>query len=139
MAGGQVTFDGSLHAGPSVVSETIFPSSSADAHVGLLPCKKPYTVATGLLSYPLASPSAFVTLSGVSPSLAGAVSRATFFYFRCESAMRLRLTIDGAADPDYTSVLDLRGILALEFPDENALLLVEAEGEGTIEYFASGT
>lgn len=138
MAGGQISLDASLHGGPSVVSETIFPSASFDAHVGLLPCKKPYTIATGILRAPIASPAAFVQLSGVSPSLVGAVARGTFFYFRCESAMRLRLTIDDGIGGDYTSETDVRGIFVQEFPDDRALLLLEAQGDGTIEYFVSG-
>lgn len=139
MAGGQVTLSASLHGGPAVVTETIFPSGSFDASLSLLPCRKHYSVATGILSATLASPSAFVTLSGVSPTLAGAVARGTLLYFRTEDSFRLRLTIDDGAGGSYTSETSLRGTLLQEFPDDEALLLVEAQGEGVVEYFVAGT
>jgi hypothetical protein len=130
-----VSFKGVLLAGPPKSSTNAFPSGLTNATFDLNPPNKAASVATGMQTPNVVSPSAYATLSGVGP--AATVTQGTFLYLRTTGKMLIRITTAGDSG-DVVSVLYVNGILALEFPTANYLKLLEAQGTGIVEYFASG-
>lgn len=122
-------------AGPPRSSTNAFPSGIVNAAFELRPPNKGAAVSSGLVVRNLSSPSSFVELGGVGDDQA--VTQATVLYLRTTAKMIVRLTQNGDSG-DEVSVLYIDGMLIQEFPTANYLKLLEAEGTGVIEYFASG-
>lgn len=130
-----VNLKGTLLAGPPRSSTNAFPSGIANAPFELRPPNKGAAVSSGLVVRNLASPSSFVELGGVGDDQA--VTQATMLYFRTTAKIIVRLTMQGDSG-DQIATLYVDGLLIQEFPTANYLKLIEAEGTGMIEYFASG-
>ena len=136
---GQVSFGGNLVIGQVGVCEGAgFPAAVFSIPVQLgggAGCagSKPASVKTYGTSQ-VNSPVAFVTLPGVGAGQP--VTKGNFLYLRTAVKMDIRLTMVGT--PDTVSVLNVQGILVMEFPDANTLKLLEAQGVGTIEYAVTG-
>lgn len=135
---GQVTVTGTLVAGSSAVSaSSSFPSMQAQASFGLRAEPSSYSKATGVLQDALDSPSAYVQLAGIDATI-GTVKRATFLYLRAPSAIWLRITTDDGIGGEDVIETPHQGLFIKEWPDDKAVLLLEAKGESALEYFASG-
>ena len=133
-----LSFDGSLSLGPNPTDEDPFPTMTAAVpQVSTSISPKTVAVSSGALSGQVASPSAFVTLSGVGP--AGPVTKADFLYFKCRGVLQLRLTVeDVGGGADVVSVLPIGGPFVLEFPENGRLKLLEAKGVAPVEYLIAG-
>jgi hypothetical protein len=64
------------------------------------------------------------------------VTKALFLYMRVQSGAKVRMTTVGS--PDVVGVSTLNGILIQQFPPGNELKLLEIDGNGSVEYLASG-
>jgi len=136
-----VTLLGNLTAGPQGVCEGGFPSGVLQVAFGLAgSCPGAGTKPAGKKfwsSFSVNSPVAFVALDGVGSGQS--VTQANTLYLRTTAQMLVRMTFaDPAGGPDIVSVVTVKGILILEPSDAGYLKLLEAQGAGTIEYFASG-
>ncbi len=130
-----VTFAGRLLAGPPKSSTSSFPTGLSNATFELKPPNKTATVATGIQTPSVNSASAFVELSGVGAGQT--VTQGTFLYLRTTSKMLVRITQAGDSG-DVVSTMYVDGLFAQEFPAANYMKLLEAQGTGVVEYFASG-
>lgn len=82
------------------------------------------------------SPSAFTGLDGIGPNYA--VTRATFLFLRTSTVMSIRLTFDDGAGGSTTSVVEVNGLFLIEANASKFIKLLEAQGVGAVEFFASG-
>ena len=129
-----VTVKGTLLAGPPKSSCNGFPSGLVNAAFELTPPNKAADVST--YSAPnLNSPVSFAELDGIGDG--NTVTKGTFLYVRTSSKMTIRIT-QGEGDDAVVSTLYVQGLFMQEFPSSNPLTLLEAQGVGVIEYFASG-
>lgn len=136
-----VTLLGNLTAGPQGVCEGGFPSGVLQVAFGLAgscpgagtkPALKKFWT-----SQEVNSPSAFATLDGIGSGQS--VTQANTFYFRSTVGVLLRLTFaDPGGGPDIVSTVPVKGLLVLEPSEAGYLKLLEAKGQGKVEYFASG-
>jgi hypothetical protein len=109
---------------PSLVDTTTFSTT---------PSPKPAQVYTS--KTPNLSAVAYQQLSGIGPN--DDVTKANFLYIRTANAMKFRLTtIDTPAN--LVSEEWIAGMFLKEFPDDHALIKVEAIGSGQFELVASG-
>lgn len=127
-----VTLKGTLLAGPPKASCNGFPSGLVNAAFELTPPNKAADVST-YGSPNLNSALAYSELPGVGDT----VTRGTFLYVRTQNKMLVRITQAGDSG-DVVSVMYVQGLFIQEFPAGNYLKLLEAQGVGVIEYFASG-
>lgn len=132
---GQLDLQGALIGGPPSGGET-FPASTFSVPLRLRTSPKGYGVATGVLSQQIASPAAYVALSGI--GVGGAVTQADTFYFKASGPVDLRVTTDDGAGGDVVAVIPSDGLAVIETPASKYVKLVEVQGNGTVEYFASG-
>jgi hypothetical protein len=137
-----VTIDGRLVEGPTSANEApLFPSGSTlvpfTLNAGSSP--KPAQVSTGAKVRTLASPNAFVSLSGVGAT--DDVTQADTIYIRVvQGGFQFRVTYHNPNGSPIVSVLPSAGLIVLE-PDAEGgyyVTLLEAQGAGQVEYFASG-
>lgn len=115
-------------------AETSLSAAVFNAPLGLRNASKSFASATGVLRRVIASPAAFVSLSGIG----GDVATANFFYFRTTAAMTLRITHSDGAGGSVVVSIPVHGLFIFELPDTNVITLAEVQGSGEIEYFASG-
>jgi hypothetical protein len=136
---GQVTLSGTLTAGPPAACSG-FPSTTLSAALGFggggCGCSKSFNAASGLISRTVNSPAAFVPLSAIGPN--GDVTQGDFLYFRTESPVDLRITIDDGAGGTTVITQRVGGIYLQEFDPRQPLELLEIRGSSRIEYFVSG-
>lgn len=87
----------------------------------------------------IASPAAFITLSGVGP--ADSVTQGTFLYVMTDAEITLRITTDdGSGGTTVETPITVPPGLALvrQFPATKPLELLEVKGSGRITYAACG-
>jgi hypothetical protein len=131
-----VVLTASLIAGPQGASDCGFPAGVTSLNFGLTPPQKP---APALIdgARNINSPGSYVTLDGLGPT--STVTQANFVYLRTQSPFKVRITqADPAGGPDIVSVVNLQGVMLLEFPTTGYAKLVEVQGVGTVEYLLSG-
>ena len=136
-----VTLLGTLQVGPQGVCEGGFPSGVLNVQFGLAgscpgagtkPASKKFWSSQGVNS-----PSSFFTLDGVGTGQS--VTKATTLYFRSTAQMILRMTFaDPSGGADLVSTVPVQGLLIQEPSVSGYLKLLEVQGQGTVEYFASG-
>jgi hypothetical protein len=130
-----VTLQGALLAGPPRSSCNGFPAGIVNTQFELRPPNKSAAVSTGMQVRNLNSPSSYATLSGVGSD--DAVTQGSFLYIRTQTSMLFRLTTNDTVD--VVSVIPVDGLCIIEFPAGKYLELLEAQGVGVVEYFASGS
>jgi hypothetical protein len=130
-----VTFQGTLLAGPAKSTCERFPSGLVNAKFELTPSNKAAAVSCYQVRS-LNSSVSFVELAGV--GTAETVTQATFLYLRTSAKISIRVTQVRDAG-DEVNIHDVQGLLVLEVPVGNYVKLLEAQGVGTVEYFASGS
>lgn len=130
-----VTLQGSLQAGPAKSSDSAFPSGLVNASFTLKPSTKSAPVSVYDVRN-LSSPSAFVQLRGVGTS--ETVTQANTLYLRTDAAMTVRLTYDDGAGGSVVATFPVEGLFIVEASLSKFIKLVEAQGVGVVEYFASG-
>lgn len=133
---GQLKIDGTIIAGPAVVTDSVFPSGTKEVPFSSSPNPKPMLVDTGLGVRNVNSSSAYTTLSGVGAD--DDVAQGDTLYIRVQNSMLLRLTFAQSSGPDLVSVLPINGTYVMEFPSDQYLKLLEVKGVGTVEYFVCG-
>ena len=135
---GQVDLSGSLTAGPSVASDGGFPATSSTTQLALVTRPKSCASSSACQGFTLASPSAYLAIGAISPSLP--LTKGDTFYLKSDAAISVRLTLDDGTNTStsYQVVLPLQGTLLYEPPTAQPLLGVEVKGSATIEWFASG-
>ena len=135
---GQVAVNGTLVAGTSVCGcDCGFPSETVTAAFATTPNPKGYQVASGCLTRHLATAlNVFVGLSGIGAT--DTVTAADFLWVRTDSPMQIR--VSQKTDPSTTvvTVHQVTGLFVWEPPTSQPIVLLEASGSGTIEYFVSG-
>lgn len=124
-------------AGPSAVSDNQFPSGVTTIPFGLNPPLKQFGVDTGVMRPTVNSPASFFTLGGVGPT--SDVTAATTLIIRTATPMLIRSTYQNpAGGADIVSVEPINGTKLCEYPPNGVLKLLEIQGAGQIEYYASG-
>ena len=137
-----VTLLGTLTAGPQGVCEGGFPSGILQLAFGLAGSCPGAGTKPALRKFwsfvNVNSPSpAFVTLDGVGTGQS--VTQANTLYLRTTTQMLMRFTFaNPAGGPDIVSQVPVQGLHIAEYPLNGYLKLVEAQGIGGIEFFASG-
>lgn len=136
MAGTNVTnLQGALLSGPPRSGSGTFPVGLVNITFGLKPANKVSAVsAKGVRN--LASPAAYVTLHGVGTG--EDVTQANFLFIQTDNPIDVRITCDDGAGGSVVAVVSVDGILIVEKPSTKFIKLVEAQGTGVVEYFASG-
>lgn len=129
-----VTVKGTLLAGPPKSSCNGFPSALVNAAFELTPPNKSAEVAA-YGSPNVNSQVSYVTLDGVGSG--NTVTQGTFLYVRTTARMAIRIT-QGSGGGAVVSVVYVKGLFIQEFPPDMPLTLLEAQGVGVVEYFASG-
>lgn len=132
---GQIDLQGALIGGPPSGGDT-FPASTFSVPLRMRTTPKGFGVATGVLTRLVASPAAFVALSGVGSG--DTVTQADVLYFKPSGPVDLRLTTDDGVGGNVVAVVPIDGITMIEFPTSKFLKLLEVQGSATVEYFASG-
>jgi hypothetical protein len=134
---GQLNLSGTVQAGPAQVSDTTFPSGETTIPFVSNPSPKGYNNDTGKnVTTQFASPSSFATLAAVGPG--GPVIQANFLYLRTSTQIAFRLTQLQPASSPTTAVVTVAGVLIVEPAPGFEITLVEAQGAGTIEWYACG-
>jgi hypothetical protein len=133
---GTVSFAGEILARPNVVSESTFPGGRTEVALSLTPTTKSANVLTGVQVRTIASPNAFVELSGVGAT--DTVTQSNFLYLRTNAPMDVRVTMKNGVDPDTVSTVYVNGLLIMEFDSARYLNLIEVKGAGQVEWFSSG-
>lgn len=111
-----------------------FGASQFTAPLSLSVVKKYAPRASGVLRRTV--PAAYEELSAIG---AGAdVPLADTLYIRSESDILLRLTYQSGGESPTVVVLPVKGLFILELQSSRLLELVEVQGSGQLEYFASG-
>lgn len=131
-----VTFKGSLMAGPAKATSCAFPAGVTNVGFGLKPDAKPAPVMTSNVRN-LQSPSGFATLHGIGSG--EDVTMANFLFLRTDGPIEFRITADDGIGGNVVAVVAVDGLLAVEKPAGKHIKLLEAQGTGVVEYFASGT
>ncbi len=130
-----VTLKGTLLAGPPKASCSKFPGALVSSEFELRPPNKVAAVTTYHVRN-LNSAGSYSGLDGVGSG--ETVTQATFLWLRIETEMLVRLTFDDGSGGSVVSVLQVGGLLVLEIPPSKFLKLLEAQGVGVVEWFASG-
>jgi len=141
MSADSVTLLGNLTAGPQGVCEGGFPSGVLQVAFGLAgSCPGAGTKPAGKkfwTSQEINSPSTYTTLDGIGTGQS--VTQVNTFYLRTTVQFLFRLTFaDPAGGPDIVSIVPVAGLFILEPSSAGYLKQLEAQGQGKVEYFASG-
>lgn len=141
MSNDAVTLLGNLTSGPQGICEGGFPSGIFQVQFGLAgSCPGAGTKPALVSAYGtpnINSPSSYVTLPGVGSS--STVTQANTLYMRTTVPFLVRLTFaTPGGGSDTVSVVPVLGLLILEPRSDGYLKLIEAQGIGSIEYYASG-
>ena len=131
--GNVANIQGRIVAGPQKSGCSSCPSALINATLELTPPNKVAEVACVHTRQLQTLSPAFATLSGIGDT----VTRATLLYVRTTAKVLLRLTQNGDSG-DQVSLVYVQGLFIQEFPAGNYLKLLEAQGVGVVEYFASG-
>lgn len=137
-----VTLDATLTETPRGSSDGPgFPSASTSIPFGLngCPSEKPVQSSTGRILRQVNSPSSFVTLDGVGASDVVTMATTVYARVRC-GGFQLRVTFHNPLGSPIVSVVPFAGVFLFE-PDVASgyyVTLVELQGVGTIETYASG-
>ncbi len=138
---GQLVIDGTITIGPTSGGSGGFPVSTSSATVASTPAPKSSSVDTGFTVRNIATPNAYIALTGV--GAADSVTQCDTFTIRSQSALRVRITFSDTPS-DLVSELVVMGTLLIEAPPQsntpapNYIKLIEVKGAGIIEYLASG-
>lgn len=130
-----VALSGSIIAGPTGAGDCGFPSGILNIVFSSFPPQKSAPASTSS-SKLVNSPSVYVPLDGVGTG--ESVEQANFLYLRSTAPMSIRLTTKANSGPDVVAIVPIQGVMILEFQTTQYLKLIEAEGVGTVEFFASG-
>lgn len=96
-----------------------------------------FTNATGVLTRTIsATDPNFEALSAIGPD--GDVKAADLFYIRTSGAIKVRITQNDGSGGFIVSTFEVQGLFLLEAPTNKQITLVEVQGTGPVEYFASG-
>jgi hypothetical protein len=135
---GQVAISGTVTAGPTTSGDTVFPAGVTNIPFTLNIAQKAYGASSGAQSEAVASPSSFVTLAGINASV-GTVKNCNTLYLRTSAAMDVRITQNNPLGGTTVSLVkQVKGLFIVEVDDLNAILLVEVQGTGTVEWGAWG-
>jgi hypothetical protein len=137
MAGQNVaTLQGTIQVGPPKSGGQSFPTGLGNIAFTLKPASKPAPVSSQDVRN-FASPSGFSTIHGIGPN--ETVTQANFLYLRTDAPIDFRITSDDGNGGSVVAVVSVDGLHIIEKPTSKFIKLLEAQGTGTIEYFASGT
>lgn len=132
-----LTLEGTLTIGPPCAVECCGGVDGAETTLPIC-VKKPAAVSAGPISRSVASPNAFIPLSGVGAT--DAVTQGDMLYVMTDSPMVLRLTCDdGAGGTSVQTVDDVHGLFLRQFSASKPLELLEVKGSGRITYAVAGT
>jgi len=129
---GQVVLDGSITVGPVTSGGGSFPTAVNTVSISTTPNPKQASVYSSDVRQ--LQTAAYVALSGIGAS--DTVTKGTFLYLKVTGAMFIRKTTFDVVP--LVAETPVQGTLIQEFPDTNYLMLLEAKGNGTVEYFVSG-
>lgn len=136
MAGNNVTtLQGTLVAGPPKAASGTFPAGLVSIAFTLKPPNKSAPVSVKSVRN-LSSPSTYATLRGIGDG--EDVAQATFLFLQTDNSIDVRVTCDDGSGGDVVSVVSVDGLLIMEKPANKFIKLLEAQGTGVVEYFASG-
>jgi hypothetical protein len=127
-----VDFQGTLVAGSQGGTDCSFPSAITNLQFG----KTKSFAVSATHAKNVASASAYVPLDGVGTG--ETVTQANFLYLRTNAKLSARITYKADSGPDVVIVIPVFGFLVWEPPDANYITLLEMQGVGGVEYFASG-
>jgi hypothetical protein len=131
---GQVVLSGTLVAGPPQSSSSSFSAGIATYSISNLNGSAGFQRASGIIQ----RNETFVALTDLGEP-GSAVKKASFFYFKSDSPVDLRLTRgDGAGGTVVETAASVHGLLIREFPSGKELAKVELLGTANFEYFVSG-
>jgi hypothetical protein len=134
--GNVVQLVGTIAVSSQSACDNPFPGATSLASLSLCPSAKPATVDTGMQRPNIDSAGSFVTLAGI--GAASTVTAATFIYFRSIEPFILRETTKNPLGSPLVVAYPVQGLHVREYPPGSELTLLEAEGEGQVEYYASG-
>lgn len=122
-----------LSCAPQLASDGGFPSAVTSIPFALNTGdeSKPAPVDSGAQYTALNSAAAFVELAGIGPGKS--VPLANTLYVRTDAAIDIRTTTAG----NVVAVHKVTGVFMIE-ADDDAIVKLEAQGVGSIEWFASG-
>jgi hypothetical protein len=134
------TLSGTLYVQPSDASGA-FPAGASSVPLSLSPSLKPLLVDSGMQKRNVASPLAFVALSGVGAT--DTVTQGTFLYLKTNAPMQVRMTFNNPAGGVTSAVTNVGssvggGQIIQEFDPTRWLTLLEVEGSGTVEWLVGG-
>lgn len=134
---GLLTLTGSLQEQPNTLNDGAFPSgvSSLPFTLNTGASPKCANASTGIQHTTVSSPNSYVTLAGVGPT--STVVQGDTLYLRTTSPMLVRLTFK-TSGADLVSVVPVQGLLMIESSADQYVKLIEVQGSGVVEWFASG-
>lgn len=131
-----VTFKGALLVGPPKASTGGFPPGMVNTTFDLKPAAKSAPVST-FQKPSVSSPSSYAALDGIGTG--STVTKANFLYLRTDAPFLLRITFDdGAGGNVVVTGIPVDGLFVQETQANKFIKLLEAQGTGVVEYFASG-
>ena len=136
MSGNQLICQGVVACAPASSGDGGPPRGSTNIPFQTTPDPKDATVSTGDMSCNVNSPSSYTTLPGV--GALGPVTQGTFLSLFTEGPMLVRTTTYNAGG-NVIAVEPVSGMKIVEYDPAAYLVLVEVQGTGPVEYFASGT
>ncbi len=128
----QATVTGELRVAPATVTDTTIPSGTSLLDYTFA---KDYAVQTGLMVRQLLDPTSFVTLDGTGAT--SAVTRGELLVLRATAPTVLRMTQNGLS----AQTINIPGngaAVVIPFDPAFQLTLLEAKGNGKLEYFVAG-
>lgn len=132
---GLVRLDGAIVIGPASVSSSQMPAAQLITQLALRDGNTlSFDAASGVVEQRINSPDpAFIELYA-----ARAVAQGAFLYVRADAKIVLRITHDDGAGGDTVILVPVHGLVLLEFPEDQPLTLLEAQGVALLEYFVAG-
>lgn len=130
---GTISLEGSLQGYNAAGGTTA--AAMFSTPLALLNGKKSFGIASGVLTRRV--PAAYEALSAIGVNRD--VPKADTLYLKSDSAILVRLTRDDGAGGSVITVEPVHGLLILETPADRRITLVEVQGSGVVEYFASGS
>lgn len=130
-----VSFRGNLQAGPPKATTGSFPAGMTNIAFDLKPTAKPAPVSCHDIRN--LSASSYTSLRGIGST--DTVQQANFLFIQTDSPISFRVTYDDGSGGDVVDVIAVDGLFVQEAPIDKFIKLLEAQGTGVVEYFASGT
>jgi hypothetical protein len=131
---GQLALSGLIQAGPANPVDGAFPGGSLSEPLSLYNGTKSFGPGTGILQRDVASPAAFIALEGVPLT----VTKGHTLYFKCNTPMVLQMTCDDGIGGVVVAEQNVHGLVVVEFPAANSLVLLKVKGTGRLEYLVVG-